>query len=413
MTGRASLFFALPMLLAAAGVASGAFFEEGPNGTIFPKQKIPIFFNHAYHVRKPDEAKGITGEGLECTFCHENVSSSALSSDRDIPGHDSCDSCHDQVGEPEHCSFCHKDLLDTSRTTTVAEPLLIPQPNVKFAHASHVKNGVECVACHKNVPNEGVATRDDYPTMDRCIECHKERSVSTECRTCHFTTRDGKVQKYYPSGELKPTRYHSFAVHDPKFLDDHAVPAQRNKQYCADCHSERDCLACHDGIGRDVRYHPGDWIAIHYLEARKDELRCQSCHRLQTFCFNCHLQSGVASIGPTNNARPFTFTQRTIRRDGDVPNGPHPMGPKWTGENPADRSSKLFHGFHAQRNIRACVSCHQEQFCIQCHGSALTGSSSGFNPHGPNPERLKGSAASQHVARVCLKCHSPTDPNWR
>jgi hypothetical protein len=210
---------------------------------------------------------------------------------------------------------------------------------------------------------------------------------------------------------LDPARFHSFAVHDTKFLEDHAVPAQRNPQYCDQCHAEKECLSCHDGVGRDLRFHPGDWIAVHYLEARKDELRCQSCHRLQTFCFQCHVASGVATAGPTTSGFIADATHRTIRRNGDVPTGPHPMGPSWTGLTEEGRRSRNFHGFHAQRNIRACASCHQEQFCIQCHGTAGVGS--GFNPHGRNPERLRGSAASKHVARVCLKCHNPNDPSWR
>src|SRR5262245_33925377 len=113
-------------LIALLLAIAGAFFEEGPDKTIFPPQRIPVAFDHAYHVRKPDEAKGIKGERLECTFCHENISDSKLATDRDIPGHDSCDSCHDQVEAQDQCSFCHKDLLEPSRSSTVASPLLIP-----------------------------------------------------------------------------------------------------------------------------------------------------------------------------------------------------------------------------------------------------------------------------------------------
>ncbi|MBI2375836.1 MAG: hypothetical protein HYV07_17720 [Deltaproteobacteria bacterium] len=56
-----------------------------------------------------------------------------------------------------------------------------------------------------------------------------------------------------------------------------------------------------------------------------------------------------------------------------------------------------------------CASCHQEQWCIRCHGSSARGPSLGGNPHGPNPQRLRGSAAQKQSARMCLKCHSPLD----
>src|SRR5688572_23617012 len=209
-------------LIIVAELIAAAFFEQGPDEAIFPRQSIPIHFDHEYHVRKPDEAKGIQGEGLSCTFCHENVSDSNASSDRDIPGHPACESCHDEIEDETKCSYCHKDLLEPNRTSTIAAPLTIPAPNVKFPHDMHVKKGVDCVECHKNVPNKSVATRDDFPTMDRCVDCHKDMSVSTKCQTCHLTDKTGRVQKYYASGVLDPARFHSFAVHDSKFLEDHA-----------------------------------------------------------------------------------------------------------------------------------------------------------------------------------------------
>ena len=71
----------------------------------------------------------------------------------------------------------------------------------------------------------------------------------------------------------------------------------RDRDYCDQCHSTNDCLKCHDGIARNLRYHPGDWISVHPLRARKDDFRCQSCHRVQTFCIDCHIRTGIAAIG--------------------------------------------------------------------------------------------------------------------
>ena len=76
----------------------------------------------------------------------------------------------------------------------------------------------------------------------------------------------------------------------------------------------------------------------------------------------------------------------------NVPIGPHPMAANgWL-----DRTSRNFHGFHAQRNIRACAACHQEQYCIQCHGSNFGGRTlQSNNPHGANAEALRNSVARQ------------------
>jgi hypothetical protein len=136
-----------------------------------------------------------------------------------------------------------------------------------------------------------------------------------------------------------------------------------------------------------------------------DDQRCQSCHRLQTFCLNCHLRSGVATVvTPPETAGGATTVRAKLRV-------PHPL----TADGWLNPGSRNFHGFHAQRNIRACVSCHQEQYCLSCHASGFGtgGPSIGGNPHGPNPERLRGSAARSNNARVCLKCHSPYDSRWR
>ena len=107
--------FFVASLIAASGLLMGSVvFEGGPNRVIYPAQHVPIHFTHDYHTRKPDAAKGVTGEGLACTFCHENISDSQKASDRDIPGHGSCDTCHaDWIGDSsspapaEACAHCH------------------------------------------------------------------------------------------------------------------------------------------------------------------------------------------------------------------------------------------------------------------------------------------------------------------
>lgn len=411
------------------GVGTGALvLEAGPDEVIFPPQDVPIRFTHDYHTRKPpkdDEvvpgAPKVEGEGLACDFCHEHVASATVSSQRDIPNHGSCDSCHEEwIGTAkkpapaELCAKCHTDP-DVTVSTKSRSKLSIPDPNINFAHKTHIDAGFHCTECHTNVPKKQVATRDDYPTMDKCIACHEKKGAGTECKVCHFSLKSGRLQTEYTSGELYPRRLHQFAIHDADFLRDHQSAVKRDRAYCSKCHLESFCLTCHDGVARDVRYHPGDWLSVHFMRAKKDDYRCQACHRLQTFCLDCHVRSGVASVNPDALVAPTSRTnmRRTIRREGDVPTGPHPMREQgWLSP-----SSKNFHGFFVQRNVRACASCHQENFCVTCHMSArgtfTVMDQPGSNPHGPNPERLKGSAARLHNARMCLKCHSPLDPNWR
>ena len=48
-----------------------------------------------------------------------------------------------EIEDQTKCSYCHKDLLEPARTTTVARPMSIPVPNVKFPHSLHVEAKVE------------------------------------------------------------------------------------------------------------------------------------------------------------------------------------------------------------------------------------------------------------------------------
>lgn len=408
------------VLILFSGLLLGAVvFEGGPSTVIFPRQVVPIRFDHNYHTRESNEELGVKGEGLSCEFCHENVGEQAEAGATDIPGHETCENCHgDWIGDQENpapvegCLKCHSDF-DPTGTSTIAQPMVIPPPNVIFGHDDHVKAEIACTVCHSQVPQKTLATRDDYPTMDRCVKCHQIRGVSTDCKTCHFAGESGRLVTSFPQGQLKPVRYHSFAAHTGDFLRDHSVAAQQNTAYCKNCHATSYCLDCHDGVNRDRRYHPGDWIAVHGTRSRIDDFRCQSCHRLQSYCLDCHVKSGVASIVSTKD--PFTVERGTIRRDRmtGVPNGPHPMAADgWLTPN-----NKNFHGFHAQRAIRSCASCHQEQYCVRCHGSGFpsNGPSFGGNPHGSKEkiEALRSSAARSNNARACLKCHSPFDTRWR
>ena len=412
---------ALLALAAASGASAALFMERGPDPVIYPKQTIPLKFDHRYHVRKPDEEKGITGEGLRCSFCHDRVSESLQSSDRHIPTHEECDSCHDDwIGEEDEpapvsaCARCHGDLDPAGSSRQAAKMTILP-PNLVFPHSTHVKADIACTECHKNVPRKAIATRSDLPTMGVCLDCHQKTGAPTQCTTCHLAAGGGRIQTTYPEGTLKPAKHHAYAIHDGHFLRDHSIAAVRDRAYCDNCHTTNDCLACHDGIARNLRYHPADWIAVHPRRARKNDFRCQSCHRLQTFCIDCHIRTGLAPVGDLTitdfrQADSLSRPTRSLRAPG-VPVGPHPMD----ADGWLDPASRNFHGFHAQRNIRSCAACHQEQYCIQCHGSQFGNRSfrRNVNPHGADTERLRNSTAANRNARACLKCHDPNDPRWR
>jgi hypothetical protein len=128
------------------------------------------------------------------------------------------------------------------------------------------------------------------------------------------------------------------------------------------------------------------------------QTRCNSCHRAQSFCIECHQRSGVTLSGP----------HRNIRNRGRF----HPPKSVWT-DGPR---SRRHHAWEAQRNLSACVGCHTERDCATCHATTeVGGRGSGLttgkvvNPHPPGFLRRCRRALAQN-ARPCLVCHQPADP---
>src|SRR5262249_23687738 len=132
-----------------------------------------------------------------------------------------------------------------------------------------------------------------------------------------------------------------------------------------------------------------------------------------SFCIGCHQRSGVALDAPGGN--PSTPTTGSIRF--------HPEG--WVsyscfGTVRCFENNPNHHAWQAQRNIRACASCHREQSCIACHSSynapfndpALNPGFKGIESMGsnnPHPPGWLGSGKCRALLarnkRVCLKCH--------
>ena len=120
-----------------------------------------------------------------------------------------------------------------------------------------------------------------------------------------------------------------------------------------------------------------------------DNPRCASCHQETQFCLPCHQRTGVTMTGGPG----------AIRKQGRF----HPPAAVWS-EPPRTRQH---HGFEAQRNITACVSCHTERDCATCHATA-GGGGRGYNPHPPG-FRAKCASALRKNARPCLVCHEAND----
>lgn len=381
------------LALAPAVAALGWSVADGRDRSfaVYPKQEIPLRFDHELH-------------DLECTDCHQ-VAQSTRSSDRNIPEEAVCAACHEievarqggKTDPPATCETCHPGFDETAMAAP--KPIVIPPPNLVFDHALHLDRGVPCVRCHADVREVQVATRAQLPRMETCLECHHDGGEATgACAACHPSGPDGRLRTWMSNGErLVPSLGNPFGIgHTAEYWRNHGSDARAAKATCYECHSEPECLVCHDGARKVLQVHPNDWITLHPVPAKHGALQCMSCHNEQQYCATCHERIG---IGP--QAAP-QLRAKNLRV--------HPPASIWV-----DTPGPGHHGIWASRDIASCASCHREEGCIRCHASS-TVSGGGFGRGGlgisPHPPGFRGQACSmlRKNARVCLKCHAPADP---
>lgn len=384
----------------AADMPPGSFDPDpGPSDVVFPHQQIMIRFNHKFHI----------AQGATCKTCHPGAYTSQSVQDRLLPPGTTCDACHmtdhsdlakvtpgdDEAGK---CVFCH---LASEKTAEKAVPIArsnFPRANMVFNHQKHVSRNINCQQCHGAVQDLELATRDQLPRMRGCFKCHQmtdsaaRGTAKSECTTCHVRSeaRDanaGRMRTMFASGEMKPPRWLRNAAHTPDWIDRHKTVAGNDSQFCGNCHKEDFCTACHDGRVRPRSIHPSDYISMHPIEARQATTKCTSCHQEQSFCLTCHLRVGVAMSSAPGDRMSARF---------------HPPKAIWSD---APRRPG-HHGFEAERNLNACVSCHIERDCVTCHGGQGIGG--GFNPHSNG---FVGGCATQmrRNPRPCFVCHQPGD----
>ncbi|MBX5484219.1 MAG: cytochrome c3 family protein [Myxococcaceae bacterium] len=386
-TRRISGTTAVLSLVAGIGLAVAATGRER-SLAVYPPQAIPLKFDHWLHI---DDV------GADCTACHFEATRSARSSDNLLPSKahpNECDDCHEtakaEKGEktdpPADCEVCHVGFDRTVQKQPAK--VQVPSPNLIFDHAVHVKKQkIECEVCHGKFEGVAVATRQQLPKMATCLNCHDGKRADASCRTCHPTQPSGRLQLTFVSGMLRPMQGNPLGMdHGPRFEFNHGTQANARRSMCMECHAQKECNACHDALQKPLSVHPNDFITLHPIQARQDTTRCQSCHRLQSFCVACHERVGVGlSADPA--LRPANVRV-------------HPPYQVWV-----EIIGPQHHGIAANRDLKSCVSCHREEDCLSCHSDADTfGTRRQVNPHPPGfAARCKSLAAKND--RPCLVCH--------
>ncbi len=358
-----------------------------PEGPVYPARTTPLHFTHRAHAE------------VDCATCHPGARESVRPGDRLLPSEAACFACHDPFGDedPPKCAFCHPGYAPTlppGATSTVGAlprpPALdSPPAALRFGHALHARAGVECATCHVDLDRP--PGQRALPTMAECVDCHTARDAPARCDTCHLIRPDGRLRLDLPAGALKPTGRAGLPDHGGDWARSHGPAAAADAAACATCHAPEDCARCHTTAARRPDPHPGLFLLTHAPAARRNDPDCSACHRLQTFCVDCHAQSGVtAEAGPlafqaTDGARRF-HPPGFVGSLGGAPGPEH-------------------HRYAARANLASCVGCHRESTCVTCH-AADAPAPVRASPHPPGFDCGRVYAVN---TRGCAKCHGDAE----
>lgn len=306
---------------------------------------------------------------------------------------------------------------------THATEVLIPEQDrsalIHFSHQSHLNDyGVVCLDCHVDATGSQTARDNILPMKKACASCHAEEVDSeAACAKCHI---EGAERVLFENAERVIDFHHQYhtetlgmgceSCHVGMDLTDYASreswPVMDD---CLTCHQDRDapfdCATCHPRV-EVIRplSHQQDWMREHKTHVRAVDMPCSKCHE-DTWCEDCHTgalltvasspSDRVVEAAPANRGK----IAQTIQRQHDL-------------------SYRFTHPLDAVGKEKQCQSCHEPEYCLDCH--RVEGREDRFKPvwHGPVPGEVVpwilgtvGSGGGRHgqwarrdIER-CVACH--------
>jgi hypothetical protein len=372
-----------------------------------------LVFDHVVHAREA------AGDALECEGCHTPDGAPRMTVQRaDAP---ECLSCHAHRAQQHYvdadCATCHRPLAETRFAAVhiagLPEPPSHEQPDfLEEAHGALAESSIvscavchtreRCATCHVDAADVAAIGRmpaapanlalpefearyvrprsHDAPDFNeehgeaaatgRCGACH----TRDDCATCHVAPLPGPVAALRVRGDVQapgaPIARRAPVSHaSPGFAVGHGADAATDGASCTACHTRTSCNDCHDAPARAV-FHPAHFLARHSAEAYGRRLECSNCHETQTFCRDCHVQTGTQAVGRLGP-------------------GFHDAEPLWL----------LRHGTPARRVLESCTTCHRQRDCLQCHSTL---GAFRVNPHGPG---FDPQATEKKNPIICKACH--------
>jgi hypothetical protein len=179
---------------------------------------------------------------------------------------------------------------------------------ILFPHARHKQANVECITCHEAAWDAKDLSKQSsfLPKEATCLECHKQKKADGQCNFCHLEV---KYAGPWPERE-------------PRLKLDHAAHIERVKEDCTQCHSRL-----------SEPRHPAPVTDGHAA--------CLKCHgHAQQYadasCNTCHIDLTAYGLRPVTEV---SHQGDFLRRHANV----------------------------ARASTQSCASCHDQNFCLDCH----------------------------------------------
>jgi mono/diheme cytochrome c family protein len=242
------LYVGLASLVVVIGVVVSLFLGLYSIGVVEEYQPSqPIAFPHAIHTGT---------NGIDCKYCHNSVTKSKSAG---LPTVNVCMNCHKQVNgrtpaQQEQIAKIYEaagwDPSGSGKFTGKTKPIVwnkvhVLPDHVYFNHSQHVVvGGIDCKQCHGDMTKQTETVKvqsvvelnkieGNIPltkatlTMGWCIECHKEKEVSTGAL-------DSKKDGYYD--EIHRRLMKDKKLYE-KYLEDGKVSVSELGGWeCAKCH---------------------------------------------------------------------------------------------------------------------------------------------------------------------------------
>ncbi len=175
-----------------------------------------------------------------------------------------------------------------------------------FEHRAHVLKGISCVECHASIRSAGDTGPLHLPDTAKCTSCHAKPHDSRSCGTCH--------------GEAH-TR------HEAELARDHLRFA--HAEHTAKLGGQ--CVPCHAAVGKSDPSALRPAMAVCFgCHGHKDQWNTRACDA-------CHVDLPRELVKPSSH----------VIHEGDFVRE---------------------HGVRAASSRDLCATCHEERFCLACHG---------------------------------------------